>query len=155
MEHHSSTTENAVVFRISWVAYVVTLVGLFFVTLVAASFINFISSTFAHIAIAAGIVFIAYRIAMLRSFRLYSDEHGVWIYRGILPWNKGVSGVKWRDLEDAAYTTSFFSWVFKAYTVRIGHRFTKTSEVVVPYLHKGHEAVIHINDQHRLIMGNS
>ena len=45
-----------------------------------------------------------YRILLVRSVHLYADSKGVWLYRGILPWNRGAVGVKWRDMEDAAFT---------------------------------------------------
>lgn len=34
----------------------------------------------------------AYRILLVRSVHLYADSKGVWLYRGILPWNRGVVG---------------------------------------------------------------
>jgi hypothetical protein len=73
----------------------------------------------------------------------------VWVFRGILPWSKGVSGVKWRDLEDAVFFPNFLSWLLRSYTIRVGHRFTKTSEIVLPNIARGHEAVAHINERHR------
>ncbi|MDU8616903.1 hypothetical protein RYA95_28390 [Pseudomonas syringae pv. actinidiae] len=66
--------------------------------------------------------------------------------------NTGVRGVKWRDIEDAMYYTGFFSWMFRSYTVRIGHRFTKTSEIFVYHLAQGHTAVEHINRMHQTIL---
>ena len=38
-----------------------------------------------------------YRILLVRSVHLYADSKGVWLYRGILPWNRGAVGVKWRS----------------------------------------------------------
>lgn len=66
-----------------------------------------------------------YRILLLKSVHLYTDDVGVWLFRGILPWSKGVRGFKWRDIEDAMYYTGFLSWMFRSYTARIGHRFTR------------------------------
>ena len=57
-----------------------------------------------------------YRILLVRSVHLYADSKGVWLYRGILPWNRGAVGVKWRDMEDAAFTSGFSSWLFNSYT---------------------------------------
>lgn len=48
-----------------------------------------------------------YRVLLVRSVHLYADSKGVWLYRGILPWNRGAVGVKWRDMEDAAFTSGF------------------------------------------------
>jgi hypothetical protein len=80
---------------------------------------------------------------------LYTDAHGVWVYSGILPWSKGVTGVKWRDLEDAVYMTNFSSWALRSYKVRVGHRFTKTSEIVLTHIARGNIAVEQINAQHQ------
>lgn len=39
----------------------------------------------------------------LRAVHLYCGDVGVWVYSGVLPWNKGVAGVKWRNLDEAVY----------------------------------------------------
>jgi hypothetical protein len=80
---------------------------------------------------------------MLRSIQLYTDLDGVWVYRGIFPWDKGFSGVKWRDLEDAVFYPNFLSWALKSYTVRVGHRFTKSSEIVLRNIANGNDAATH------------
>ena len=63
-----------------------------------------------------------------------------------------MSDVKWRDLEDAVYFTGFLSWALRSYTIRIGHRFTKTSEIVLPNIARGNLAVEHINQLHREVL---
>ena len=55
----------------------------------------------------------------------------MWTYSGILPWKKGVSGVKWRDMDEATFVPGFWSWITGSYTVCIGHRFTKANEIVL------------------------
>lgn len=108
--------------------------------------------------IAAGAVFVSaalwvgYRILLLRSVQLYYDEVGVWVYAGILPWRKGVTGVKWRDMDEATFVNGFWSWISRSYTVRIGHRFTKASEIVLTDIGGGKQAVATLNAcQQRLI----
>jgi hypothetical protein len=101
--------------------------------------------------IAAGVVFVAsalligYRLLSLRSVQLYYDDIGVWTYSGILPWKKGVSGVKWRDMDEATFSPGFWSWITGSYTVRIGHRFTKGSEIVLTNIGRGKAAVATLN----------
>ncbi len=90
-----------------------------------------------------------YVVAERRSVALFVDAHGVWVYRGILPWNRGTMGVKWRDLEDAVYVTGFWSWLLRSWTVRVGHRFTKTSEILLEHMANGKEAAAYINQRHR------
>ena len=47
------------------------------------------------------VLVVGYRVLLLRSYQLYYDDVGVWLYRGILPWSKGLVGVKWRDMDEA------------------------------------------------------
>jgi hypothetical protein len=89
-----------------------------------------------------------YRVLYLRSVYIYQDPKGVWQYAGILPWNKGSSGVKWRDIDEAVYYPNLLSWLFKSYTVRIGHRYTKANEIIIRSIRNGNQAAIQINAQH-------
>ena len=139
-------------FVLSWTAYVrpvaVLLVMLAIGIALYANLHKGVGAAFLLFSIAL----FAYNILLLRSLFLYTDDHGVWVYSGILPWAKGMNGVKWRDLEDAVFFQNFFSWLFKSYTVRIGHRFTKTSELLLPHIAKGNIAVEHINEMHRQVL---
>lgn len=92
--------------------------------------------------------FMVYKVIALRSYVLYTDDLGVWIFSGVFPWTKGSNGVKWRDLDEAVYFTGLTSWLFKSYTIRISHRFTKDSEIVLNHMAHGHEATQTINKQH-------
>ncbi|MDR1912358.1 MAG: hypothetical protein LBQ52_08460 [Helicobacteraceae bacterium] len=99
-------------------------------------------------------LFFIYNILYLRSFSLYTDNDGVWKYSGILPWSKGASGVKWRDLDTASYYPSFLSWLLKTYSVRVAHRFTKDSEIVMGSVFNGRQAAMHINELHKKFISN-
>ncbi len=92
---------------------------------------------------------VVYQVLVLKSFHLYYDDVGVWVYSGVLPWNKGIAGVKWRDLDEAVYFQSMGSWLFKSYSIRIGHRFTKSSEILLSNWAHGDQAVTVINGQHQ------
>ena len=92
---------------------------------------------------------VAYQFLLVRSVQLYYDDVGVWVHSGVLPWKKGVSGVKWRDMDDATYVNGFVSWATRSYTVRIGHRFTKDSEIVLHNMAGGRQAVETINAVHQ------
>lgn len=131
-------------YRKSWTAYVAP-------TLVLLVFVG-IGIGLAHFSDWLGGAFIVFWTALFlwgvfenRAVVLYTDEHGVWVRSGLLPWSKGTTGVKWRDIEDAVYCTGFRSWLFKSYTVRIGHRFTKSSEIVLTHIAHGNDAVAYIN----------
>ena len=129
----------------SWIAYFGTLV------LAALLFFGLLPLAFMWNEIAAAVVFVVsallvgYRLLSLRSVQLYYDDVGVWSYFGILPWKKGVSGVKWRDMDEATFEPGFWSWITGSYTVRIGHRFTKGSEIVLTNIGRGKAAVTTLN----------
>ena len=133
----------------SWLAYAgvaALAVLLFFVALPAAFLWNEIAAA-AVLAVSALIV--GYRFLSVRSVQLYYDDVGVWVYSGVLPWKKGVSGVKWRDMDEATYVNGFVSWATRSYTIRIGHRFTKDSEIVLHHIASGRQAVETVNAVHQ------
>ena len=107
------------------------------------------------IALSVAALFMIYGFFNLRSVELYFDDIGVWVYSGILPWNKGVAGVKWRDLDECVYEPGLFSWMCNSYSVRISNRYTKVSEIALTDMADGDEAVIKINQRHEgLIRGH-
>lgn len=95
---------------------------------------------------------LTYQVLEIRSYQLYYDDVGIWLFSGILPWKKGVVGVKWRDLDEAIYFQTFWSWLFKSYSMRIGHRFTKSSEILLSHMARGQESVQKINEQHQQLV---
>lgn len=139
-------------FRMAWTAYIRPLIvfpALFSVgALFKANGYSSVGITICVLVVSLMVI----RILTIRSVLLYTDDDGVWVYNGIFPWSKGTTGVKWRDIEDAVYFTVFWSWLFKSYTVRIGHRFTKTSEIVLTHIARGNLAVEHINRLHREVL---
>ncbi len=148
MESTATPNVSGPIFRISWVAYLKP-VGVSLLALLVTIGVTQ-ANIWASLVLALLILtYAAYQIFMLRSIQLYTDLDGVWVYRGIFPWNKGVSGVKWRDLEDAVFFPNFLSWALQSYTVRVGHRFTKSSEIVLRNIANGKEAALHINESHK------
>ena len=128
----------------SWTAYI----GLFILALLflAAAMVTFVWMPPAALGVLAlAVLVIGYRWLVIRSYRLYYDDVGVWAFSGVLPWKKGVSGVKWRDMDEATFEPGFWSWIFKSYSIRIGHRFTKSSEIFLTGMARGKEAVATLN----------
>jgi hypothetical protein len=107
------------------------------------------------LALIASLALIGYKVLMLMSVHLYWDDSGIWLYSGVFPWNKGIRGVKWRDLEEATYSQTMSSWMFKSYSMRLGHRFTKSNEILLTHIAKGHEAVMAINERHQDLARNN
>lgn len=144
--HHPSTAHAS--FKLSWTAYVRPSIVFIVMLMIGIALIG-ASAWFGALFLTFATGLFLFRILSLRTLLLYTDDHGVWVYSGILPWSKGISGVKWRDLEDAGYFPNFLSWLFKSYTVHVGHRFTKASEIILSHVAHGHNAVSHINQRHR------
>ena len=63
-----------------------------------------------------------------------------------------MRGVKWRDMDEATYVQSFRSWLLRSWTIRVGHRFTKASEIVLTDMARGREAVALINARHQALI---
>lgn len=95
-----------------------------------------------------------YQVLLINSVKLFTHADGVWVYSGVFPWNRGVSGVRWRDMREATFTQSFFSWLFKAYHVTVTNRYQGNTEISLPSIKDGDQAVMHINGLHaRLDVG--
>lgn len=100
----------------------------------------------------AALLLLLYRTLWIRRVRLYSNEDGIWCYRGILPWRRGVVGINWRDVRQASYDTGFIRWLTKAYPVQVDNRFTDTGPITLSHVHRGHEFVGHVNARrHRML----
>jgi hypothetical protein len=132
----------------SWLAYAGVAVQAL-LALAVAAFITTQSPVFGAVFLAVAAPFIAYRFLLVRSVQLYHDDVGVWVYSGVLPWKKGVAGVKWRDMDEATFVNGFSSWATGSYTVRIGHRFTKDSEILLTNIASGKDAVAALNAKHQ------
>ena len=140
----------------SWIAYL----GVFFLAAVLFGLVLPLTFTYggqlgeiagATVMVVSALV-VGYRFLLLRSVQLYYDDVGVWVYSGILPWKKGVAGVKWRDMDEATFEQGFWSWISRSYTIRIGHRFTKASEIRLTDIASGKEAVTKLNAKHQAMI---
>jgi hypothetical protein len=132
----------------SWLAYAGVAVQAL-LALAVAAFITAQSPVFGAVFLALAAPFIAYNFLLVRSVQLYHDDVGVWVYSGVLPWKKGVAGVKWRDMDEATFVNGFWSWATGSYAVRIGHRFTKDSEILLTNIASGKDAVAALNTKHQ------
>ncbi|MGY8573450.1 hypothetical protein L0936_19235 [Paracidovorax citrulli] len=145
------------VFRLSWVAYVReswALLLRFLLCGIVATLVSLGLDRYAHmhteswlpvLGLVTAIAWTIYSVMLTHSVRLFTDENGVWVQGGVFPWEKGISGVQWRDLGQAGYSTGFCSWALRSYDVHVSHRFTAGSEISVRNVHRGDLAVQHIN----------
>ncbi|QYF95352.1 hypothetical protein KY495_09455 [Massilia sp. PAMC28688] len=102
----------------------------------------------AAVVMVLGALLVAYKFLALRAVLLYYDDVGVWVSSGVLPWQRGVFGVKWRDMDEATFEQGFWSWLTRSYNVRIGHRFTKGSEIRLTRISNGKNAMALLNTRH-------
>ena len=136
----------------SWLAYagVAALAVVLFGVLLPLAFLWHEMAALAVLVLSA--LLVGYQFLLVRSVQLYMDDLGVWVHAGVLPWKKGVSGVKWRDMDEATFVNGFTSWATRSYTVRIGHRFTKDSEIVLTNIARGKDAVAGVNARHQALI---
>ena len=147
------------VFRLSWVAYLRETWAFFLRLLVMAVLSMGVTWLIAKgtriesskitwpslLSFAGAVAWTLYSIALTNSVRLFTNDGGVWMQRGVFPWEKGVSGVQWRDVGQAGYTQGFASWALRSYNVQVSHRFTAGAEWNLRNVHRGNLAVEHIN----------
>lgn len=147
----SAAGENATaIWTVSWVAYVpsvVTTCAIFIAIYFSRYFFDFDNISAAITVLVSTIVlgFTVYEAYYLSCIRLFIDDTGVWVYRGVFPWSRGVYGVKWRDFEDALFTTNIFYWIAKGYPITLRPRFSNNPHIHVPAIHRGRLAVELIN----------
>ena len=133
----------------SWTAFIFPTLLAAFIVLVFGSILWTLGARKMFAIFSIGIfVMYALKLFSLNSQKLCVDDGGVWLERGFLPWTKGLVGVKWRDLDMAAFGQGFFSWASGSHTVIVRHRFTKESELLIPHMDQGDRAATRINDLH-------
>ncbi len=138
INQYSFGNNPVVLAKKSITAYLVPMGIWFIVWAVASSASGFLSLLF----LAIGIM-----IAMhIRSYTLFVDEEGVWVFKGIFPWSKGIYGVKWRDFGEAVFFLNPVSWSLKSYTVHVSNKFKQENEIVLKNMHNGDIAVSQINE---------
>ena len=140
-------------FKKSWVAYFKT-TSIFIIIFLLSVFFWGKSVLMALLVSTVIILIFIYKILYLKSFKLYTNEEGVWAFSGVLPWQRGVSGVKWRDLDDAVFFQGMISYFCQSYNISIRHRFTKSNEIVLEHIHKGNHAVSIINQLHKDLLNH-
>lgn len=145
------------VFRLSWIAYASLLLGLmvrFFLlgigTTLLMWFIQMVTKDSGYrwlplVGVALSMAWFVYAVVNTWAVRVFTDDAGVWMFSGVFPWQRGIRGVQWRDVGEAGYRQGLMSWLFRSYSIRVGHRFTQGAELAVRHLHRGDLAVQHIN----------
>ena len=87
-----------------------------------------------------------YYILLLKSYKLFIDDEGVWVFRGVNSWDQGIYGIKWSDFGEAVFIQNLDSWVFRTYTIEIKNRFKEEPIIRLEHMHNGDIAVSKINN---------
>lgn len=139
-------------YRVSWVQYVRPLITCGILLAVLAWFGWFAAQLryawMLYATVGLGVVAAlvgVYNVAFLRSIRLFTNDAGVWIAKGVMPWEKSVSGIHWEEAGEAVVMTGFLAWATGAYNVAVLHRYTKKPEIWVARISDGHHFAGHVN----------
>ncbi len=127
--------------RVSWLAYMPHIVLFAGSSFLASRDISGLMSLAALVVTA----YTVYKMIYLFRMRLYMDDKGVWLFRGVFPWNSGVYGINWSDFEDSVFYMGFFHWMSKSYPVALRTRFSQNPTVYTPSIYRGKTAVEEIN----------
>ncbi|MGC6389539.1 hypothetical protein ACMV8I_18035 [Ewingella sp. S1.OA.A_B6] len=149
MELDSTSNLSGTIYKMSWVAYikpVFIFIILFSIAISMEYSTNKIFETIGVVLMIACSANFICQMMFIWGAKVIINDDGVWFFRGIFPWTKGAIGTAWRDMADAEYFTGFISWLVKSYRIRVAHRFTKTSEIIIPHIRNGNKAVIQINE---------
>ena len=133
----------------SWLPYLATIIIAALLFFVALPFAFRWGDVPAGAVLALSALLVAFRLASTRSVVLYYDDAGVWVYSGVMPWSRGVVGVKWRDFDEAAYERNFSSWLTRSWTIRISERPNRANAILLTHMAGGKAAVVALNAQSR------
>lgn len=86
-----------------------------------------------------------YTIAYIRSYTLFIDDEGVWVFCGVFPWQKGIYGVKWGNFNEGVFFQNFVSWASRSFTIEVKNRYKKEPEIMLMFMHNGDIAVTKMN----------
>jgi hypothetical protein len=89
------------------------------------------------------------KVFSLLSCQLYYDRQGIWFHSGLFPWDKGIVGVDWRDLECCLVTIGFRSWLSRSSQIVVNHRFADRRQLVLNDMSNGRNTCITINTLHQ------
>ena len=91
-----------------------------------------------YVYIAIGVPFL-YRFAVLRSFKIYVVQRGVYYEEGIrlFPWWRHGDGIRWKDMDMSFFRNNFISWITNSYAVMVNHKYTNNSDFEVTHIWSG------------------
>lgn len=98
----------------------------------------------AILAVMTGLI-LFYMLAHVHSTRIYANSEGVWMLRGVFPWEVQTFGIRWADAGEAVCSDGILAWLTGSYSVAVLNRHTKTADIWCSMIGEGHYFVGHIN----------
>lgn len=136
------------IYNLSWVAYFRPVLTTMLAVVVSFYIAEMMERQWlVGVIVAIAFICLAYQVLYIRSVKIYIDDKGVWLYQGVLPWQKGFYGVKWRDIDGALYNKGLISWACRSYAIHVVHRYTKNSEIYLRHVRHGNLFVETVNDE--------
>ncbi|MDC9727609.1 MAG: hypothetical protein PSN35_07230 [Candidatus Thioglobus sp.] len=124
--------------RKSFTAYIVPMGVWFFAWLISMAISGFLG----FLMTLAGV----YIFLHIRSYVLFMDDKGLWVFRGVFSWQRGFYGVKWVDFDESLFYQNFASWALRSFTILVKNKYKKEVEIELKYMHDGDKVVHQINN---------
>ena len=87
-----------------------------------------------------------YIFLYIRSYVLFMDSKGLWVFRGVFPWQRGFYGVKWIDFDESLFYQNLASWALRSFTILAKNKYKKEVEIELKHMHDGDKVVHQINN---------
>ena len=85
---------------------------------------------------------------------IFLDIDGVWVHAGVLPWSRGVFGIRYRDLDDPVLMQNLASWLFRSHTIVLRHRFASQAPIALDHMSNAPAALERIFRAQRVAEGH-
>ena len=141
--------------RKSYVAYVrPLLVAATLVALLSSLPRSGVSDAVRVVLLLSTVAWTAFRVAELKSVVLFLDIDGVWVHAGVLPWSRGVFGIRYRDLDDPVLMQNLASWLLRSHTIVLRHRFASQAPIALDHMSNAPAALERIFRAQRVAEGH-
>lgn len=138
MLNQYSFGQNPIVLaRKSFTGYIVPMGAWLIIWLAASAFSDLLSIALLLI----GVIVFLY----IRSYQLFVDDAGVWVFRGVFPWDKGIYGLRWEEFGLAVFYQNPWSWILRSYAVQVKNKYKEEVILDLSNMHRGDIAISRIN----------
>lgn len=142
---HSVSSSAEIVCRKSWIAYARAM-AFPAMMLLSAYPASLLETTLGFALGIVGAIGLLVEFAEVHSQFLFIDSAGVWEHSGIMPWAKGVRGLRWGDLQEMAFEMTAIGWLLNSHDLTMRHRYKASDGLCIDHVRNGHKAAERIND---------